>query len=71
MPEVGGELAAYADPLSAEDYARTISDLWTNPERRVAMEGRIRAEYRSVSWDSTYKQVVAAVDELTIGGGER
>jgi hypothetical protein len=35
------------------------------------MEGRIRAEYRSVSWDSTYKQVVAAVDELTIGGGER
>jgi hypothetical protein len=71
MPEVGGELAAYADPLSAEDYARTISDLWTNPERRVAMEDRIRAEYRPVSWDETSRQVVAAVDELTVGGGER
>lgn len=43
LPEVGGDLVRYCDPLSVTSIAEAAEELIRSPEKRLALEKRIRA----------------------------
>jgi len=43
LPEVGGDMVEYCDPLSVDSIASAVLALATNPARRAELEARIQA----------------------------
>ena len=60
MPEVGGDLAVYADPRRPMELADRIAELIGDPDRRRALETRIASEYRPVDWADVAGRVLDA-----------
>jgi len=50
VPEAGGSLARYFDPLDLSDAVRAISSVITDPDGLTAWADRISREFRPVPW---------------------
>ncbi len=61
VPEVGGALVRYFDPLDLAGTIAAIAAVIAAPADLAAWEERIRREFRPTSWRSTAAAVVAAV----------
>jgi glycosyltransferase involved in cell wall biosynthesis len=59
LSEVGGELVIRLDPRDTLGWAAMIARLMADPSETKDRENRIRAEYRSVSWDDSAAQFFA------------
>ena len=64
LPEVGGDMVEYCDPLSVESIASAVRTLATNPARRAELEARIGAtglrSWRDVAQDMAQIMGIAA-----------
>lgn len=61
IPEIGGDLVAYLDPLNPREWARAMEDLMTKHEIRTAREVAVRTGYRPHAWSATAAQVAAVL----------
>ena len=63
-PEVGGEAAAYFDPMNVDDMAAVISRLLTDEDeyRRRQMAGREQAA--RFSWERAARETAAVYQSL-------
>jgi glycosyltransferase involved in cell wall biosynthesis len=61
IPEIGGDLVTYLDPLNPREWARAMQEQMTNPAARAAREAAVRAGYRPHAWSATAAQVAAAL----------
>lgn len=52
LPEVGGDLVDYVDPLDTLGWADAIARLFNDAQARRALEDRVAAGYRPVTWDA-------------------
>ncbi len=57
VPEVGGDLVRYFDPLDPEDCARAVADVLADPAGLQAWAARVAADYRPVPWAQTAAMV--------------
>lgn len=57
IPEIGGDLVTYLDPLNPREWARAMEELMTNPEGHAAREAAVRKGYRPHVWSATAAQV--------------
>ena len=62
LPEVGGDLAIYADPYSATDYAQKIAALCNNREELDSKSHQIKLKYKPRSWLATGREVAREID---------
>ena len=69
MPEVGGDLVEYIDPLNLRAGIETLRDLITNPAKVAQWEDCIRERFRPRSWNDVSRQFLAAVARLHAGTG--
>jgi glycosyltransferase involved in cell wall biosynthesis len=53
IPEIGGDLVTYVDPLNPREWARAMEEVMTNPEARAAREAAVRNGYRPHAWSAT------------------
>lgn len=60
LPEAGGELVEYCDPLAVPSIAEAVWRLWSEPGRRQALEAKIAAT-RLRSWDDVAADLLAAL----------
>lgn len=63
IPEAGGTLARYFDPLDLSDTVRVISAVITDPAGLIAWSEHIRQEFRPVPWSRMAGEVWAALGE--------
>lgn len=61
VPEVGGDLVRYFDPLDPDDCARAVAEVLADPDGLAAWEARIAREYRLVPWSRTAAMVLDGV----------
>lgn len=61
VPEAGGSLARYFDPLNLEDAVRVIGGTIADPAGLAAWAERVRAEFRPVPWSRTAAEVADAI----------
>jgi glycosyltransferase involved in cell wall biosynthesis len=61
IPEIGGDLITYLDPLNPREWARAMEEQMTNPDARAAREAVVRSVYRPHMWSATAAQVAAAL----------
>ena len=64
LPEVGGDAAAYADPLDVDSIRDGLTELLSDPHRRAAMAERGRARAAGFTWRSTAERTVALLEQL-------
>lgn len=57
LPEVGGDLVEYIDPLDIPMWAERIRWYVENPSKIKEVEARIQREYEPPKWSDTAKQV--------------
>jgi glycosyltransferase involved in cell wall biosynthesis len=67
LPEVGGDAAVYADPLSVAEISRALWETASNPERRREMRARGLERARLFSWDAAARKTLAVYD-VVMGG---
>jgi glycosyltransferase involved in cell wall biosynthesis len=60
LPEVGLDLVEYCDPTSIDSIAEACLRLIADPDRRLALEQKIR-ESTLRSWDDVARDLVSAV----------
>ncbi len=60
IPEVGGSLARYFDPLNVRSAVRAIRALIDDPADLLAWEARVVREHRPTPWADTAHAIVAA-----------
>jgi glycosyltransferase involved in cell wall biosynthesis len=63
LPEIGGDLVTYLDPLNPREWAQAMEEQMTNPEARAAREAAVRSSYRPHLWSDTARQVAAVLDQ--------
>lgn len=61
LPEVGGDLVRYFDPLDPDDCARAVAAVLADPDGLAAWEARITRDYRPVPWSRTAAMVLDGV----------
>lgn len=61
VPEVGGDLVRYFDPLDPEDCARVVAGLLTDDAGLADWAARIARDYRPVPWSRTAAMVLEGV----------
>lgn len=57
LPEIGGDLVTYVDPLNPREWARAMEEQMTNPDARAAREAAVRNGYRPHAWSATASRV--------------
>ena len=67
IPEVGGDLALYIDPLNVRDGVEVIGGLLRDRDRLEALTERVRREFRPRSWATFSSELLEAVDRLSSG----
>ena len=63
MPEIGGDLADYHDPLDPVELAELIGRYIDEPALLEARENRIRKEFVKTSWESTTLEILKGLQE--------
>jgi glycosyltransferase involved in cell wall biosynthesis len=61
VPEVGGALVRYFDPMNVSDALRVIGDVARAPERLPAWAAEVRATFRTTPWKVTAARLQALV----------
>lgn len=61
IPEVGGRLARYFDPLDMGDATRAVEAVLSNPTDLAAWRDQIVAHFRPTRWSRTAEMVLAGV----------
>ncbi len=61
VPEVGGDLVRYFDPLDPDECARAVADVLDDADGLAEWEARIAREYRPVPWSRTAAMVLDGV----------
>lgn len=61
IPEVGGDLARYFDPLDLGGTVRAIEAVLRDPEGLAAWQRQIVAEFRPAPWSRTAEMILAGV----------
>jgi glycosyltransferase involved in cell wall biosynthesis len=59
LPEIGGDLVTYLDPLNPREWAQAMEEQMTNTQARSAREAAVRSSYRPHLWSETARQVAA------------
>jgi glycosyltransferase involved in cell wall biosynthesis len=57
VPEAGGKLAVYCDPLNLREIERKIEELSTDRELLRKLSERIQLEYRPIAWTETAAEI--------------
>jgi glycosyltransferase involved in cell wall biosynthesis len=57
IPEIGGNLVTYLDPLNPREWARAMEELMVHPEALAEREAAVRASYHPHRWSETAAQV--------------
>jgi glycosyltransferase involved in cell wall biosynthesis len=63
IPEAGGELIDYFDPLNEDDALAKIERPLIDPGYLAAREAQLRAEYRVRTWGDCVRALIGALDE--------
>jgi glycosyltransferase involved in cell wall biosynthesis len=61
MPEVGGRLARYFDPLDVEGATQAVASLLRDPAGLAAWQAEVAREFRPASWSRTAEMVLDAL----------
>jgi glycosyltransferase involved in cell wall biosynthesis len=61
VPEVGGDLVAYFDPMDVGDAERVIASVVETPALLEPWQARIRASFRPTAWERTAEMVRQAI----------
>ena len=61
IPEAGGELARYFDPLNVRSGVLSVRRLLEQPENLAAWQAQIRRDHRPTPWSATARAVVAGL----------
>ena len=64
LPEVGGELAEYADPYNASEWAEKIYYFSNNLNELTQREEKIKQLYQARSWKDFYLDVVSKIENF-------
>jgi len=64
LPEVGGDLVEYLDPVDAAAWAERLAWYFSHPEHLAARVDRIRRAYRPTPWAETARQVLQTARNL-------
>jgi glycosyltransferase involved in cell wall biosynthesis len=70
LPEVGGDLVLYIDPLIPQDWAEAIWRMTIDDSLRNALIEKVRNNYKIRTWGDTAKSIKQAIDELFVYVGE-
>jgi glycosyltransferase involved in cell wall biosynthesis len=62
LPEIGGDLVDYHDPVDVPGCYSLVERAAFDDGYRAAREARIRAEYRSTSWATCARQIVERME---------
>jgi glycosyltransferase involved in cell wall biosynthesis len=63
IPEAGGDLIDYFDPLNEDDALAKIERPLIDPGYLAAREAQLRAEYRPRTWEDCVRALIGALDE--------
>jgi glycosyltransferase involved in cell wall biosynthesis len=63
IPEAGGDLVDYFDPLNEDDALAKIERPLIDPGYLAAREAQLRAEYRLRTWGDCVRALIRALDE--------
>jgi glycosyltransferase involved in cell wall biosynthesis len=63
LPEVGGDLACYHDPLDGPGCLALVERAILEPGWLAAREERVRREYRTTTWRDTARQTFDLLDQ--------
>jgi glycosyltransferase involved in cell wall biosynthesis len=63
IPEAGGNLVDYFDPLNEDDALAKIERPLIDPSYLAAREAQLRAEYRVRTWGDCVRALIEALDE--------
>jgi len=69
IPEAGGNLIDYFDPLNEDDALAKIERPLTDPSYLAAREAQLRAEYRVRTWGDCVHALIGALDETVAKEG--
>jgi glycosyltransferase involved in cell wall biosynthesis len=61
LPEIGGDLVVRIDPKDTIRWADSIAHYLRSPQELDAMAARIKAEYRSITWDEAAAQFFSTI----------
>jgi glycosyltransferase involved in cell wall biosynthesis len=64
LPEVGGTVAAYADPTDTASIRDALAALLEDPARREAMRAAGPAHAARFSWERTARETLAALERI-------
>ncbi len=64
LPEVAGEGAAYFDPVSVEDMARTLRQCLNDPDLRVRLRAQGTANANRFSWEQAARDTLAVYAQI-------
>lgn len=67
LPEVGGDLVGYHDPLDAVHMLRLVEEAAFDPELRTAREVEVRSRYVTTMWAQTADRLFAELARLSDG----
>jgi glycosyltransferase involved in cell wall biosynthesis len=62
LPEVGGDAALYADPLSVESIRGALAQLLGSPAERERLGEAARLRARTFSWERTARETLAVLE---------
>jgi len=63
IPEAGGDLIDYFDPLNEDDALAKIERPLIDPNYLAAREAQLRAEYRPRTWADCVHALIGALDQ--------
>jgi glycosyltransferase involved in cell wall biosynthesis len=63
IPEAGGNLVDYFDPLDEDDALAKIERPLTDRAYLAAREAQLRAEYRPRTWEDCVRALMEALDQ--------
>ena len=63
IPEAGGNLIDYFDPLDEDDALAKIERPLIDPAYLAAREAQLRAEYRPRTWADCVNALIGALDQ--------
>ena len=66
IPEAGGNLIDYFDPLSEDDALAKLERPLIDPPYLAAREAQLRAEYRVRTWGDCVHALIGALDETVV-----
>ncbi len=64
LPEIGGDAAAYCDPLDVASIAAAVRAVWTDPGLCAELRGRGLAQAARFSWDRAARETLALYEHV-------